>query len=227
MNKISTCIIEKNPLMRVGIKSLLDKSRFDVQIDIANLSEITQEMPHTQNLTIFSAENSADMLVQAIILLREVAPNTRIVVLLESLDRSVIVTCFSSGADGLLLKSIPVKALVASLELVMVGEKVFPTSMASIIASDWDCWQDNEIVDFDKDAEFSPRAVEIIRCLAGGCSNKLIARSLGITESTVKVHMKAILRKLELANRTQVALWAVSNGIKPTAKNAPLSMRVN
>lgn len=218
MEKVSTCIIEENPLMRAGLKSLLSKSRFDVQMDFAKIGKDAEKI-YKQNLTIFSASNVSDVVIQTLVVLKEVSPDMRIVVLSENLDQSVIGTCFSSGADGLLLKSISVKALIASLDLVMVGEKVFPTSMMSMIPSEWVHWQDNEGIDFDKDVEFSPRAVEIIRCLAGGCSNKLIARNLGITESTVKVHLKSILRKLELANRTQVALWAVSNGIKPATEN--------
>lgn len=226
MDKVSTCIIEENPLMRVGIKSLLNKSRFDVRIDIANFSEVKRETL-TQNLTIFSAANVSDMAVQTLLVLRKAAPDMRIVVLSEKLDRSDTSICFSSGADGVLLKGISTRALISSLELIMAGEKVFPTSMVSMITTDWACWQDNEDIDFDKDVDFSPRAIEIIRGLAGGGSNKLIARNLGITESTVKVHLKSILRKLELANRTQVALWAVSNGIRPAAETSPSSVRAN
>ena len=53
-----------------------------------------------------------------------------------------------------------------------------------------------------------------MRCLVHGESNKLIARQLGITEATVKVHLKAVLRKLNVSNRTQAAIWAVRNGFR-------------
>jgi two-component system nitrate/nitrite response regulator NarL len=60
----------------------------------------------------------------------------------------------------------------------------------------------------------SPRETSILRCLARGASNKLIARDIQITEATVKVHVKAILRKIGVANRTQAAIWATTNAVQ-------------
>lgn len=68
----------------------------------------------------------------------------------------------------------------------------------------------------------SVREIEILCCLACGLSNKQIARELDITEATVKVHVKTVLRKLNLANRTQAAIWALQNGLHWTsADGAP------
>lgn len=67
----------------------------------------------------------------------------------------------------------------------------------------------------------SERESDIIRCLVHGKTNKLIARHLGITESTVKVHLKTILRKLRVSNRTQAALWAVQHGFSPALEPPP------
>lgn len=65
----------------------------------------------------------------------------------------------------------------------------------------------------DSIQDLSRREMEVVECLAAGHSNKLVARDLGISEATVKVHVKAILRKLQLQNRTQIALWAHARGI--------------
>ncbi|KQX20052.1 hypothetical protein ASD39_09170 [Sphingomonas sp. Root50] len=62
-------------------------------------------------------------------------------------------------------------------------------------------------------ALLSDREVEVLRELGKGCANKTIARRLGISEATVKVHVKATLRKLQVANRTQAAIWAMQNGL--------------
>ena len=56
----------------------------------------------------------------------------------------------------------------------------------------------------------------VLRCLLHGHSNKIIARDLGITDSTVKVHLKAVLRKINASNRTQAAIWALNHGLGPT-----------
>jgi two-component system nitrate/nitrite response regulator NarL len=63
----------------------------------------------------------------------------------------------------------------------------------------------------------SPREREILRCLARGASNKEIARELDVAESTVKIHVQHILRKLELTSRVQAAVWAVEHGIAAKA----------
>lgn len=62
-------------------------------------------------------------------------------------------------------------------------------------------------------ALLSDREVQVVRELGKGCANKTIARRLGISEATVKVHVKTTLRKLQLANRTQAAIWAMQNGL--------------
>src|SRR5690606_27993835 len=61
----------------------------------------------------------------------------------------------------------------------------------------------------------SEREMEILRCLVNGDANKVIANRLDITEATVKVHMKSLLRKIKAANRTQAAIWALNQGVTP------------
>ena len=221
MNQVPTYIIEDNQLMRAGIKSLLENSRFQVDPDITHIDDLDHDLSHSKTIAIISAKKSPEIIIETIDALRCMSQNMRIVILSETLDRNIITTCFSIGADGILLKSISINSLIASLELVMTGEKVFPTSMASIITSGWNNWQFTDNLDLDNDVHFSPRALEIVRCLTNGFSNKVIARNLGITESTVKVHIKAILKKLDLTNRTQVALWAVNQGINLEPKERP------
>jgi two-component system, NarL family, nitrate/nitrite response regulator NarL len=71
----------------------------------------------------------------------------------------------------------------------------------------------------------TPREAVILRCLSRGCSNKRIARELGITESTVKVHVKALMQKIKVGNRTQAAIWALNNGISALlADTQPLTV---
>ena len=62
--------------------------------------------------------------------------------------------------------------------------------------------------------QLSPREMQILRHLLDGDSNKLIGKHLDITEATVKVHLKSLLRKIGVANRTQAAIWAMNNGVE-------------
>lgn len=64
-----------------------------------------------------------------------------------------------------------------------------------------------------RDKGLSPREIQILTCLVTGGSNKAIAARIGITEATVKVHIKGLLRKIDVRNRTQAAIWALNNGV--------------
>jgi two-component system nitrate/nitrite response regulator NarL len=69
----------------------------------------------------------------------------------------------------------------------------------------------------DQTKVLSAREAEVLNCLSVGCANKVIARQFGITEATVKVHVKAILRKIHVKNRTEAAIWARNHGLEPVA----------
>ena len=112
------------------------------------------------------------------------------------------------------LSSISTDALSYSLQLVLLGEMVFPTQMASF----WTQRSSRPNVAAARDIaqKLSTRESQILHCLVAGSSNKAIARQLEITESTVKVHMKSLLRKINAANRTQAAIWGMEAGFGET-----------
>jgi two-component system, NarL family, nitrate/nitrite response regulator NarL len=115
-----------------------------------------------------------------------------------------------AGADGYLLKDVSPEALIQSLQLVVIGEKVFPTNLAALLLT-----QISTPAPQSSWRGLSAREREILQHLVTGASNKLIANRLGITEATVKVHLKTLLRKIDVNNRTQAAIWAMNNGIIP------------
>jgi two-component system nitrate/nitrite response regulator NarL len=134
-------------------------------------------------------------------------------VLTNEMSALLLARALNAGADGFLLKSMSSEALVASLRLVDLGEKVFPTKLATMITSGQIDPTDAE-VRVASVKGLTEREREIMRCLVHGESNKMIARQLGITDAMVKVHLKAVLRKLNVSNRTQAAIWAVRNGLR-------------
>ncbi len=212
--KVPTCLIEKNPLFREGLKSLLRQSSFDPIIELRTVEDLARLNDISEcKLAIVSTEQSPEGIEASVRALKSKSQDVRVVVLSEFIYREHITASFSAGADGFLLKDISPAAFIASLNLIMTGEKVFPTSMASIIASGWDNWLAHENpATAVANTEFSAREIEIIQCLAEAQPNKTIARNLDISEATVKVHLKTILRKLGFSNRTQVAIWALNNG---------------
>lgn len=142
------------------------------------------------------------------------ATGARIAVLADDvLDRSLSMA-LKAGADAYLNKSMSSESLLRSLQLVMLGEVVYPTHVASLLIATANERPTPSRATPAKN-ELSKREVQILRCLLAGQSNKAIARNLHITESTVKMHFKNVMRKINAQNRTQAAVWAIQNGLSP------------
>ena len=145
--------------------------------------------------------------------------SARVLMLVDQYDLKRIISAFQAGADAYLVKSVSCEVLVKTLDLVMLGEVVFPSAVLELLRDH--VLQPNDEAEAQgtekaPDGNFqskglSVRETVILRCLMDGDSNKLIARKFDITEATVKVHVKAILRKIHAKNRTQAAIWAASH----------------
>ncbi len=211
-----TVLIEANRLFREGLKHLLNDTRFEVgsEYNTIDLALAAGEADAAPELVISgqAVKDEADL--RAI---REAFPSARIVVLADDLTVDVLRAAMGGGADGFLIKNVSPEALIQSLQLIMLGEKVFPTNLASMLLDM------SAIAPQHSIRGLSPREQEILQSLVTGASNKMIAIRLGITEATVKVHLKTLLRKIDVNNRTQAAIWAMNNGF--TAEGAPIPTR--
>jgi len=213
MTSSQTILIEPNRLFRQGLKHLLAGTRFEVgaEFNTVELALEAEEITETSDLVISGQAVTDEADLRA---LREAFPTARIVVLADGLSVEALRAAMGGGADGFLSKSVSPEALIQSLQLVMLGEKVFPTNLASMLLDM------NAVSPQHSVRGLSPREQEILRALVTGASNKVIAYKLGITEATVKVHLKTLLRKIDVNNRTQAAIWAMNNGF--TAEGAPI-----
>jgi two-component system nitrate/nitrite response regulator NarL len=128
---------------------------------------------------------------EAIDAIRKEAPGAQVVMLTVSEDEDDLLAALRGGASGYLLKNIDSDFLVDAIRRARVRTRGEPAP----------------------DATLSPREREILTHVARGASNKEIARSLAVAESTVKIHVQHILRKLGLSSRVQAAIWAVENGV--------------
>ena len=178
-----TILIEPNRLFRQGLKHLLTGTRFEVGAEF-NTVELALEAGATgaaPDLVISGqpVKDEADLRV-----LREVFPTARIVVLADDLSVDVLRAAMGGGADGFLIKSVSPEALIQSLQLVMLGEKVFPTNLAAMLLDMTAVSPPHSV------RGLSPREQEILQALVTGASNKMIANKLGIMEATVKVHLR-------------------------------------
>lgn len=204
-------LIDAHPLFRSGLRSQLEGKGFDVVAEAASVEEIMRNGAKDTSPTLIIMDFGQGA--SGVSSLKSAQPSARTVVFAESAELSQLADMFSAGADAYLLKSISPSALIESLKLVSLGEKVFPSMLTDFLGA----MRANQSGSSERvrvgDVALSQREVDIIRRLADGHSNKTIAKELSITEATVKVHLKTVLRKLGATNRTQVAIWAVQHGI--------------
>ncbi len=118
-----------------------------------------------------------------------------------------------TAIDGCVLKDVSAAALMHALHLVMLGQQIFPPGPPAAAPGPRPSLE--APIHAKAMPALSAREAQILQFLVGGSSNKAIARDLTISSETVKVHMRALLRKLNARNRTQAALWALENGYRP------------
>jgi two-component system, NarL family, nitrate/nitrite response regulator NarL len=212
-----TILVCDNPLLSTGLEILLANTRFAVSE--IGFHEPSPRRPHlyTQpDLFIVDASNSSQDKLEFIKRLKVQQPDARVVVVSSHFDVSFVRLGIDAGIDGFCLATSDREVLIKSLELIMMGEKLLPgallLSMLSEMTSGAKPIQDSlmaEPLPIDPEMhKLSNREAEILRCLMRGEPNKVIAKKLDVTEATIKVHVKAILRKIGAANRTQAAMWA-------------------
>ena len=217
MSETNTLLIGRNRLFLEGLKSLLRGSSFSVSGEVSNVGELDDyEDGDTPELVLIELRGDVAELVQDLQLLQDALSEVPVVVLTDEREPRTLAACLNAGAAAFLLKDISVDALIHSLKLAMLGQKVMPTELAVALINGAAGVQpvDGKAIE---SYGLSDREMEILRCLVNGDANKVIANRLDITEATVKVHMKSLLRKINVSNRTQAAIWALNNGLLPNS----------
>jgi two-component system nitrate/nitrite response regulator NarL len=223
MQAVRLFLVDPNQLFRDGLKRLLDGNDHVVVGEARSLREGTVTLAGTgpvDLLVLDPADEAGEDFSSVLHQTRAVLPGTRIVVLTGDHSRQALARAIEWGVDSYLLKDMSAEALTRSFQLVVMGQQIFPTKLMMSMM------QDVAEAPGPSDAAgaargLSPRELQILRALVNGRSNKAIARELSISEATVKVHLKALLRKVRVNNRTQAAVWALNQGLdQKTVANA-------
>jgi two-component system nitrate/nitrite response regulator NarL len=228
----ATFIVGKSVLIREGIARILSAANFRTLASVSCTDDLSRNklQSHPSLVLIVHAGDDFEAAVEQIELLRQRHPKARIAVVADHYRPDEMVSAFRAGASGYFIDVMTCDVFVKSIELVMMGETIFPPAfMLSILRSESDHFakpeprNDNDraialTAERSITQQLSPRERSIMRCLIAGDSNKSIARKIDIAEATVKVHVKAILRKIRVQNRTQAAIWGMNNGslVRPT-----------
>lgn len=220
--KVRILLVDDHTLFRRGLSALLSRDPLlQVVGDAADAGEALRRAQALQPDVILLDNHLPGVNgVDALPGLREAAPHARVLMLTISEDEADLAAALRAGACGYLLKTMEGDALARAIHRAMRGESVVADEMTGKLVAVYrqatTCTPppvEPEEAASNGTGVLSPREHDILRGIARGDSNKLIARDLGIAETTVKIHVQHILRKLGVSSRVQVAVIAVERGL--------------
>ena len=209
-------IIDDHPLFRKGVAQL---------IAMAPHLQVVGEASNGEQGVAMAKELDPDMIlldlhmtgmggIETLKAIRDADLDCRVVILTVSDNADDLVAAIRSGADGYLLKDMEPEDLLTAIDEALNGRTVIGERLNGLLAR---AIREEASAQQRDSATLTDREKEILQGLAQGLSNKLIARNLDITEATVKVHVKNLLKKLGFHSRLEAAVWAVGRGTKPVA----------
>lgn len=210
-------LIDDHALVRKGIEGLLQSRGVQVAASVSSGEEgVRRARELAFDIILLDVKMPGMTGIETLQRLRAGGIDTPVVMLTMSREDADLAAALRAGAQGYLLKDIEPDDLVPALEAALHGDKVVANEMVGTLA---------RIVGRDSEAtlntaqpatplaDLTPRELEILERIAGGLSNKMIARALAITDGTVKLHVKSILRKLGMRSRVEAAVAAVTHGV--------------
>jgi two-component system nitrate/nitrite response regulator NarL len=214
MAAIRVLLIDDHTLFRSGVKALLSRTpEFEVVGEAADgLDGVKRAKALRPDVILLDLHMPGTAGKDALKLLLEETPQAKVLMLTVSEDAEDLIETLRAGATGYLLKNINTETLLESIRRAAEGESVVSPQMTSKLVQGLKASTKAEPILAEKD-KLSPREREILAFLAQGGSNKEIARHLSLAESTVKIHVQHILRKLNLSSRVQAAVYAVEAGL--------------
>jgi DNA-binding NarL/FixJ family response regulator len=195
--------VDDHPMLREGIAAVLANE--DDMVLVAQASNgreaIEQFRAHRPDVTLMDVQMPEVSGIDAILKIREEFPDARIIVLTTYTGDAQAARAFKAGAAGYLLKNMLRKELIDTIRTVHAGKKRIPPEIAI------------EMAQHHSDDALTEREIQVLREVAAGNANKMVAQLLHVSEETVKAHMKSILSKLGANDRTHAVTIAVKRGI--------------
>jgi DNA-binding NarL/FixJ family response regulator len=202
-SRIRVLCVDDHPLLREGIASVLEELE-DIELvgSVDNGSRAIEAFAHLQpDVTLMDLRMPDMDGLTAMATIRQHTPDAKVIVLTTYPGDVQALNALKAGAMGYLLKSSLGNALLDTIRAVHAGKRVIPEEVAEAIGQ------------HAADHALSPREIDVLRRVAAGQANKRIARDLGISESTVKAHIRSILPKLGASDRTHAVTIALKRGI--------------
>ncbi|MGV0953726.1 MAG: two-component system response regulator NarL [Fluviibacter sp.] len=209
---IQTLIIDDHPLFRRGVVQLLAMAPdFKVVGEAASGEEgIELALSLKPDLILLDLNMKGLNGIETLQAMRDKEVDARIIILTVSNNAEDLVGAIRAGSDGYILKDNDPEEMIRLISESMQGKNAISAELSGLLAN---VLRQEAVYENRTQAGLTERELGILKCLAHGMSNKLIARELDIMESTVKVHIRNLLKKLKFRSRVEAAVWAVSNHI--------------
>jgi two-component system, NarL family, nitrate/nitrite response regulator NarL len=242
MPSVVSVVVHPSPIFREGLASILANSPFEPACSASSTEDVPSRISDSgEQVLVLIGVRETSHLAEALSATKACFPDAYLVVVGDATKRRNVTTALELGATSFVDENVATSILVKELELVALGEpmisvfilkqllghccdsvcnEIAPTQLpghCSAPAGDALRSPDTEERQAERRLHLSGREAAILRGLVQGAPNKVIANELMITEATVKVHVKAILRKIRAKNRTQAAIWAL-NGLTLPAR---------
>lgn len=200
--EITVLIVDDHPLMRDGIAFSLESRRDMCVVGQAKdgIEGVDMFLRHRPAITLVDLQMPRMNGLDTIIAIRKHNPKAKLIVLTTYSGDAQVVRALKAGAAGYLLKNMLRRDLVDTILAVHAGRRSVPPQVAV------------QIADHVADDDLTPREIEILRTVAAGNANKAVAAHFGLSEETVKGHMKNILLKLNANDRTHAVMIALKRG---------------
>ena len=215
---IRILLIDDHTLFRSGIRALLQRQPDFAVVDEAadGVEGLKRAKQHRPDVILLDLNMPGLSGLETLALLAQDLPDTAVLILTVSEEAEELASALRGGARGYLLKNIEADFLASAIRRAASGEPVISDGMTAKLVAQFRAPAQPSAPtapSAEDGARLTVREREIVRGLARGESNKQIARDLGVAESTVKIHVQNILKKLNLASRVQVAVFAVEHGL--------------
>lgn len=205
--------IDDHPLFRKGVSDL---------IDMDDTLELVGEAANGPDGLVVAKQFNPDLILldinmkgmnglETLKVIREQEIDSKVLMLTVSDNEEDVLTALRLGADGYLLKDMEPEDILKSIRKAVEGSLVISDHLTQLLAKA--LREDDKLKVKNPITSLTAREKEILQCIAQGQSNKQIANVLNISEGTVKVHVKHLLKKLNLHSRTEAAVWALKEGI--------------
>ena len=203
----TVAIIDDHPLFRRGVHELLDLEPTVEVVGEAGTREEALDLVrrYEPDLTILDLNMKGSSGVEILSTLKEEDPSRRIVILTVSDSGKDLTACIQAGADGYFLKDMEPEQFLKSIRQALEGQIIVDASMMAFLTTSLRAKMRSVV---QARPVLTGREGDVHELIAKGCTNKVIARRLDITEGTVKGHVKHILKKLGCRSRVEAAVWA-------------------